>query len=569
MAKSDLQGIRKILNEETPYFEERADYIEKSQLLEWTAKGDFFEKIQKKLIGLGAKLLVGPRGTGKTHQMRCAYYSCLDNKEAPLPIYVSFNRYLRLEAYLSKTSNAIDIFHSWVLAKIVIEIAEEHDISLDMFSFNLSQLKQFVDESERQIERSEHDLIIAEISVESVKQYIGCALGASGRRRAILLLDDAALTLTHDYMIEFFDIFRSLKSTNISPKASVYPGTTQYGPRFHIGHDAEVVPAWLNVDDSGYTKFMDVLLTKRIHEEVEVPKDIMELLKYASFGVPRAFIMMLREYSESDRGTAQAKYNAVLQQRKESVLAEYKSIGQKVPQFSKIIDSGEYFFLETVEQLRLHNYQNIEKKGGDYKKTIIVGLTEIPSRADRMFQFLVEAGLLHELQDVSHGSDRRTIRFIPHLAILLQARIFTKSRGFNASEIAKILNGKSEKHPMRRSFYSLLSEDQVNEIALNLPPCANCSASRISEKQKFCHNCGKVLVEVSAFESCMKTPLQDLPLTAFQKNAIKKHTKFKTVEDVLTCQDPATELKKAEGIGAAYAERIFLKVNSWVDEFLV
>lgn len=46
---------------------------------------------------------------------------------------------------------------------------------------------------------------------------------AAKRKRAILLLDDAALTLTKEYMIEFFDVFRSLKTISISPKASVYP----------------------------------------------------------------------------------------------------------------------------------------------------------------------------------------------------------------------------------------------------------------------------------------------------------------------------------------------------------
>jgi hypothetical protein len=542
-----MSVIDSILLNDTPYFEERADYLEKDQLIDWTAKGDHFIRVQKKLIGTGAKLLVGPRGTGKTHHMRCAFYKCLDDESKPLPIYVSFNRYLRLETFLNKTSNAIEIFHTWVLAKIVYECSKEYELFLDDAPFTEKDLKKFIDEVERQIEREEHSV----------------------RTRAVLFLDDAALTLTHDYMIEFFDIYRSLKSTYISPKASVYPGTTQYGPRFHIGHDAESVPVWLNVDDSDYTIFMDLILTNRMKNQLNVPDDIMELLKYASFGIPRAFIMMLRDYSESEKSSAQAKYNFAIQQRKSAVLAEYLSIGQKLPQYSKIIEIGEKFFLKIVDELKEHNHNSIDKSEKNYKKTITVGLTDIPAKAKRMIQFLVEAGLLHELSEISHGSDRKLIRYIPHMSILLQARIFSKSRGFNAAELAGVLTRKSEKHPMRRSFGALLGEKIVSEISLDLPACSACKAPRINEKQRFCHNCGVPLVDISAFDGCMKKSILELPLTDFQKNAIGEYTDFETVADVLTSQDPATEFKKADGIGPKYSERIFKKINSWVDEFLV
>ncbi len=553
--------------DEELYFEERADYLDKKNLIEWTAKGPHFEKIQKKLTGVGAKLLVGPRGTGKTHHMRCAFLECFNDCNAPLPLYVSFNRYLRLETFLSKASNAIKIFHAWVLAKIVWECWDLYSISMENAPFSSEQLKDFIEDVERQIDSPDHDMIIDFLSVSRVKDFISSILVGKKRARAILLLDDAALTLTHDYMVEFFDIFRSLKSTSISPKASVYPGTTQYGPRFHVGHDAESVSVWANVEDGGYTKFMDKLVTRRVKDATEIDSNILELLKYASFGVPRAFLMMLRDYVDSDKSSSQAKYNAAIQSRRESVLAEYNSIAHKVPQYSKIIRKGEQFFLKIVEDLKSHNHKSIVE--GDYKKTISVGLTDVPSKAKRMIRFLVEAGLLYELPEVSHGPNRKLARYIPHMAILMQSRVFTRERGFNAAELASVLNGRSEKHPLRRSFKSVLNEEDVLDIALELPECGSCGAKRISEKQKFCHNCGQPLVDISVFDSCMSKPLDELPLTEFQKAAIKTSTSFETVEDVLTCQDPASELKRAYGIGEKYSERIFLKVNSWVDEFLV
>ena len=91
-------------------------------------------------------------------------------------------------------------------------------------------------------------MLISKLSIQRITTIIDELLKHSKRKRCILLLDDAALTLTPDYMVEFFDVFRSLKTQNISPKASVYPDTTQYGPRFHIGQDAEEVIFFLRAN---------------------------------------------------------------------------------------------------------------------------------------------------------------------------------------------------------------------------------------------------------------------------------------------------------------------------------
>ena len=55
--------------------EERADHLKLSELEKITVKADFFKRISHKLMQRGAKLIVGPRGTGKTHQMRTPLYS--------------------------------------------------------------------------------------------------------------------------------------------------------------------------------------------------------------------------------------------------------------------------------------------------------------------------------------------------------------------------------------------------------------------------------------------------------------------------------------------------------------
>jgi ERCC4-type nuclease len=106
-------------------------------------------------------------------------------------------------------------------------------------------------------------------------------------------------------------------------------------------------------------------------------------------------------------------------------------------------------------------------------------------------------------------------------------------------------------------------------LNLNLPPCHNCQAERMTEKQKFCHECGKPLIDHSTFKECMAKPLNELPLTKFQIKAIETFTSFKTVEDVIRSQDPANELQKAHRVKAARAEDIYRRINQWVNEFLV
>ncbi|MGL6215627.1 hypothetical protein [Billgrantia desiderata] len=563
----DLQEL------ESQEFEERADYLPEEYIKNKTAKGQFFDVVQKKLHQVGAKLLIGPRGTGKTHHMRLAYISCKEDRDKPLPVYVTFNHYLRLETYLNESTNAIGVFHAWVLSKIVLACIQDYGDSIELEGITKDALEKFIQAVERQQYDSSYYDIVQTLSVEKTQEYIEAATQKNRRKRAILLLDDAALTLTPEYMVEFFEVFRSIKSARISPKASVYPGSTQYGPRFHLGHDAEPVNVWLNVEDPKYLEFMTSLTTNRFEKEIDIPTQILELLKYAAFGIPRAYIMMVRDFQQQQGASNQKKFNKVISDRKQYVTAEYLSIADKLKQYRGVIELGHDFINDVVYYLKKLNHQNIESKGVKFEKIITVGITGIPNKAERMIRFLIEAGLLYEEDSTSHGKDRRLRRFIPHTVYLLDEKVLTKSRGFSPTNLLTIFNDKSAKHPARPSFDSLIAEDQLIKLNLDLPPCANCHTPRLTEKQKYCHQCGKVLVDYSTFRECMAKPLAELPLTDFQKKAIAEYTNFKTVEDVIRSQDPSTELQKAHRIKSARADDIYRRVdswvNTWVNEFLV
>ena len=65
-------------------FEERADQLSLSDIYATLADGYIFKQARRKLLAKGAKLLVGPRGTGKTHVMRYTYANAISDPNAPL-----------------------------------------------------------------------------------------------------------------------------------------------------------------------------------------------------------------------------------------------------------------------------------------------------------------------------------------------------------------------------------------------------------------------------------------------------------------------------------------------------
>ncbi|WP_367753792.1 hypothetical protein [Flavobacterium sp. WC2430] len=553
--------------------EERSDYLDIEQVVDWFVTGDYFESIQKKLIGTGAKLLVGPRGTGKTHQMLITHYNCIKNREKPISLYVSFNRYYHLEPLMSRASNAIKIFNTWVLSKIILSIYDfsertSTDISLLLSDPCLTKknLELFIGQAEKGNFRFDDETILEILNVSYVKILIEELIVLSDRKRAILLLDDAALTLTPDYLVEFFEIFISLKSSSISPKASVYPGTTEYGTKFHLGHDAEKVECWINVTDDmkSYSKFMDELIQKRLSSIIgEIDSEIIEILKYASFGIPRAFIFLIRSYLQSNKVTRQSKFNEVIDQHSELIKIEYLSLKKKIPQFSNIIEVGFTFFETIVEELTKLNKELIDSRN------LIVGVETHSNRmVERMTQFLNEAGLLYKYSSsVSHGENREYMRYTPHIIFLLKAKAFNSSRGFDTKKILQKLLSAEKKQPLRRKFETLLKEADIDNLKLNLPPCSNCSAIRIEENQRFCHKCGFELVNPSAYESCMNLDVSEIPFTRFQAEAVNQ-ANFRKIRDFYYVQNPVSELRKVKQIGGKRSQDILKRVVDVVDEFL-
>lgn len=566
-------------------FEERADHLELDLVGEFTELGEEAEGWVTSLTGPGAKLLVGPRGCGKTHLMRYAYLQCIRCDANPLGVYANFNRYYRLEPLLRKRGEAISLFYSWVLANTVLGIfsasarlaaagGESYDPGEHLAGVSREVVESIIGTLERGLDLdAEQQSAVSALTIDRVKSLLLLTAERFGRKRVVLLLDDAALTLAPEFMSHFFDIFRALKGARIAPKASVYPATTEYGSSFHVSHEAESIFVWKKVTDDNYQEFMQGIAQKRFPSLVsKMPVETRQLLAYAAFGVPRSYMALARNFDRvqaaaPSTGTSQQSFNKVVTEFCSEKEKEYLSLAGKAPVLETIIGAGIACFNRVVEVVSHESKDAID--GPVRQITLGVqadGLANTYVR--RMFELLQEAGMVYKSGRVSHG-DREYERFIPHLAALIDSRAFSRSGGFSPKLAVEILSRPDEKHPVRRSIQKLVDPEVLRSLKLDLPNCDACGMRR-AEGARYCHSCGAALTDSSTYELCMNTLLIDVPgLTSWQRIKLGESAGIpQTVGQFLALQDKGTALRTVRQIGRKRAETVIDAVEAFVDEFL-
>ncbi|MDM0002985.1 zinc ribbon domain-containing protein [Variovorax sp. J22P240] len=560
----------------------RADYIPLEDLAEETAHaGALFHRVTTELTNRALRTIVGPRGCGKTHMMRYAWLTCRDSKLKPFAIFASFQRYFRLEPLLSSSAGASQLFHSWVLARVLLSAKESCDAwnpklelvtaLLESQGYPFQSLLTLATKLERnQVIDGEWAAFSDSLSIERTKIIIDQLREAAGRKFTVLLLDDAAMTLTPDYLVEFLDIVRSLKSATISPKVSVYPGTTEMSPRFHEGQDAVSIPAWISIEDSQYESIMFDIASVRVRGLERISDDAQALLRFAAFGIPRAYLTMLEDYLRGGFRTSQQGVTRIINDHLQARLGEFRTLGKKIPKLEILVARGEKLVHEIGIELKGYNRTLLPR----HEKGVTYGLRveEKVALLDRTLKLLVEAGLIFNDGEVKHGSPTRIYhKYIPHSALLLNLGAFTGEEGSGSiRHNLEAIRYKSTKHPLRKSLASIVGDDFVASLNLALPRCAHCHEQRLSDNQRFCHNCGQQLVDASAFNQCLDTPITEVPgLTAWQRSQIAENLPFfRTIRDYLAKQDPAAELLTVSGFGKRRTARIVDVLNSYVDDFL-
>jgi hypothetical protein len=228
------------------------------------------ERLIRALTAHGPVLIKGGRGAGKSALMLEATRRIRD-ANISIGVYVSL-RYLPL---LQTTGTEyIGFFARLASAEIkkIVEIENKHTFPICS-------------------------------SIETLKEAL-VALAHSTAKRIVLLFDDAAHIGRESSLDEFFDSFRMLSSSEVSCKASIYPGVTKFGVRFDVYNDATVLDISKDERAPNFNKFFLQVLQKRNPELSSVIGQFGSLTAEEAAGfVARAVLGILAADKLREQGT--------------------------------------------------------------------------------------------------------------------------------------------------------------------------------------------------------------------------------------------------------------------------
>lgn len=548
-------------------FEERAEFLSRADLNQWTELTPNDRRVLAKLKGPGAKLLTGPRGSGKSTLLRAAYFDQLDGG-AVLPVYVNYARSLALEPLFHQNANALQLFRQWVLMKIVSGVTETYENAHlqppDSLRLLGEDARLFVD---RLAIGAEAPSLPNPLSPAGLLRLLESWSRDSGRKRVVLLLDDAAHAFSPRQQREFFEVFRELRSSRVAAKAAVYPGITNYSPYMHVGHEAELVEAWHRPDSDEFLPTMRSMVSRRIPssllDRLDGREELIDYLALASFGLPRGFLVMLSqllgvEEDESTNPTRKAADAAVATHAR-SVRDIFDSLADKMPRYKHFVEVGGELERSMAKALRTFN-----EKRPPTRKAVVVGLADpLGPELSKVLEMLEYAGIVRSAGTVSRGVKGVFLRYELHYSIVVQENALALGRSVATSSVVESLRSRDAHAFVRSRGNALLGAAFELRCTLDLAPCQFCGTPRVAEEAQFCIKCGRPLSEASLYDELLKAGVERLPLTPNKLAGLKKYTTIKTVGDVLL-DDESRQIRRVPYVGPIWSARI----HRYAEEFV-
>lgn len=232
------------------------------------------EKILRRLIVPGPVLLRGPRGSGKSAYMRQAHKILKKSRGSIVSAYISL-RYFPLITAKSED-------YLLILVPYVARHISEAFVACGL----------------------ETDGLLAISTVDEFNTALA-SLCLRHERRLVILFDDVAHIGREVSLAGFFDFFRTISSSLVSCKASIYPGVTKFGSRFDLYSDATIVEAQRDERTTDFSKFFSDLLSIRYPDlidrcEIKLRVVIPILLGRAVLGNVRSFTAFCDYLQEND-----------------------------------------------------------------------------------------------------------------------------------------------------------------------------------------------------------------------------------------------------------------------------
>ncbi len=228
-----------------------------------------------KLKAHGPVLLRGARGSGKSALMI----------EASLQLYPH-----------TQESNAIGIYVS--LRNLALLRSQGIKYENLLCSLIIDATNKLLDDEDHHINEDALDTTALQTELTNLASSLG--------KRILILFDDAAHIGRETSLNEFFDIFRTLSSSIISCKASIYPGVTKFGTRFDVYNDATVIDVVRNESANDFSEIFLEIINKRfstLFDNVSFSRELSEskvsaFLGRAVLGNLRAFLFACSSLSE-------------------------------------------------------------------------------------------------------------------------------------------------------------------------------------------------------------------------------------------------------------------------------
>lgn len=544
----------------TQDFVEQAEYLEQDEFLSLFCSHPNEDEIVKKIKSKSSKLIVGPRGCGKSSLIKKAHVECQAPTSDILSLYSNFRLSLLLEPFYRSNLNAGYAFRCWLICKIYQSLIEvvPFDVAEKLKESN-SHIND-IDKIRTMLEMGKLPIEIEKYgNINDLHSALVYALELTEKKRIILLFDDAAHSFSQEQQKDFFDFFRELRRDNISCKAAVYPGITSFGPGFNVGHDAEKIDVWVKPSDAKYLDFMRDLALKRFSNPVELAGGELnfKFLCYASFGIPRGLFHMLSDLSK-EKVTANIVHR-IVGEWYEHCRTLYTDLKEKLPRYESFIQTGNDVIFSFLELIREFNTNK------DYASQVTkIGLrVPLPMELEKILDYLEYSGLCYEESTISRGEkgDYKVLRL--HYGALATNNSVGTAK---AKNIENMLIAFAETDS--RIFPKKVPEKIIDKVfseacKISLPDCPKCRAKRENEKARFCSSCGERLEEPSIYNQLSNLSIHSLAsITVAKREGILAQTNLRTIKDILL--DDGTELRKVFGVGDVWLKRI----RSSAEEFL-
>jgi len=231
--------------------------------------------IIRKFSAHGPVLIRGGRGSGKSALLIEAHRRMVSAGEV-FSVYLSL-RYLPL----LKSDGAEYIEHFCTILSQAVQ--KQLQVSGRKYEFGVAS-----------------DQVSLQLNLASMAQNI--------EKRIVLLFDDAAHIGREKPLEAFFDLFRTLSSSLVSCKASIYPGVTKFGVRFDVFNDSTVIDISKSDVSSSPQFFPDVVKARypKLSERATfsdrlLPSQFANLLGRAVVGNLRGFILACNRFDGQDK----------------------------------------------------------------------------------------------------------------------------------------------------------------------------------------------------------------------------------------------------------------------------